>query len=135
MPELAGFLSPLRLEDTNGPPYVLCAPLVYASRAIDRIVRVPIGFQTDLASIPRWLWSVVPKSGAYDRPAVVHDWLYYDGGGGLTRGQADAVLTEAMVSCRVAAYTRIVLAAGVRLGGGQAWARYRAGEGMGRSHV
>jgi hypothetical protein len=38
-------------------------------------VTVPVGFETDLGSVPRLLWGVVaPQDIA--RPAVVHDYIY-----------------------------------------------------------
>lgn len=41
-----------------------------------RIV-VPRGFVTDLASIPKILWPILPKDGIYARPAIVHDFHYW----------------------------------------------------------
>jgi hypothetical protein len=37
---------------------------------------IPQGFETDLASTPRILWSIFPPFGKYLRGAVVHDYLY-----------------------------------------------------------
>jgi len=34
------------------------------------------GFKTDLASIPRLLWSICPPFGNYTTPAVIHDHAY-----------------------------------------------------------
>lgn len=39
-------------------------------------IAVPKGFKHDLASIPRIFWTIVPKSGLHDGPAVIHDWCY-----------------------------------------------------------
>lgn len=69
------------------------APLVW-----DDII-VPIGFITDLASIPHmldWLPSLSPD-GLSRRPAALHDWLY---GGDRTRGkdEADRILRAALVA-------------------------------------
>jgi len=40
-------------------------------------IKIPIGFETDGASIPRPLWPIFgpPIAGPYLRAAVVHDWL------------------------------------------------------------
>lgn len=58
-------------------------------------VTVPAGFETDLASVPRFLWSIFPPHDPhYAAAAVVHDYLYrWDG---FTRVVADAVFYEAM---------------------------------------
>lgn len=37
---------------------------------------VPRGFRTDLASVPRILWSLFPPFGSHTQAAVVHDYLY-----------------------------------------------------------
>jgi hypothetical protein len=39
-------------------------------------VLIPKGFKTDLASIPRVLWSIFPPFGNYTTPAVIHDHAY-----------------------------------------------------------
>jgi hypothetical protein len=40
-------------------------------------VNVEIGFQTDFATIPRFLWVVLPRWGRYGNASVIHDWLYW----------------------------------------------------------
>jgi hypothetical protein len=45
---------------------------------IDRNTSVPIGFKTDLASLPRFLWAVFPPYGKYLRAAIIHDFLLSD---------------------------------------------------------
>ena len=37
---------------------------------------VPAGFRTDLASVPKALWILIPNSGKHTFAAVVHDYLY-----------------------------------------------------------
>ncbi|MEA5259452.1 DUF1353 domain-containing protein [Arcicella aquatica] len=39
-------------------------------------VLVNAGYVTDFASVPRWLWSLFPPIGKYNRAALVHDYLY-----------------------------------------------------------
>lgn len=51
-------------------------PIVFITAYGDR-VEVPKGFITDLASIPRWLWSFLPPhDGQYARACVFHDYCY-----------------------------------------------------------
>jgi hypothetical protein len=40
-------------------------------------INVPIGFKTDFASVPRLLWSIIPRWGKYGNAAVIHDFLYW----------------------------------------------------------
>jgi hypothetical protein len=116
----------LLMEDLDGERFVLLARLVYHSEALNMSWSIPEGFQTDLASIPRLLWALLPKTGAYDRAAVVHDYLYFHNG--VTRGQADGVLREAMKDLGVSWITRQTIWAGVRSGGWVPWNRYRSKE-------
>lgn len=37
-------------------------------------IRIPAGFRTDLASVPRLFWALLPPDGVYEKAAVVHDW-------------------------------------------------------------
>lgn len=39
---------------------------------------IPHGFDTDLASVPRVFWALLPPSGTYERSAVLHDFLCVD---------------------------------------------------------
>lgn len=40
-----------------------------------RIV-INVGYVTDFASVPKWLWSFFPPIGKYNRAALIHDYLY-----------------------------------------------------------
>jgi hypothetical protein len=133
-----GFHTPLVFEDDGGLPFTLTQALTYVSDvfvegqalAIGTLM-VPAGFKTDLASIPRGLWNVLPPVGKYDRAAVVHDLLYQSGrvnGLRLERRHADAVLNEAMTASGVGRLTRWLVYAGVRVGGWAVWNKYRSKE-------
>jgi hypothetical protein len=122
----ARFRSGLYFKDLLEPGAIrlqLIRSLSYDSAALERTIRVPRGFVTDLASIPRLLWNVLPPIGAYDAAAVVHDWLYRSGG--CSRAEADRVLLEAMRACNVDALQRGAIYAGVRVGGWVTWGKYR----------
>ncbi len=48
---------------------------VYIEKGV--IIRIPGGFNTDLASIPKWYWSVLaPNRVDLIAPSVLHDYLY-----------------------------------------------------------
>ncbi|MFO1219650.1 MAG: DUF1353 domain-containing protein [Burkholderiaceae bacterium] len=83
-------------------------------------VTVPAGFVTDLASIPRVFWSILPPDGRYTFPAIVHDYLYWT----RTlkdREDADLVLKYGMEDMSVRALTVTAIHQAVRLGGGGPW--------------
>lgn len=117
------FLSHLLMNADDGIPVVLTSPLVYESPTLKRVITVPAGFVSDLASVPRALWSILPPLASYTRAAVVHDYLYVNNG--VTRAQADKVLLDAMRETGVGWWTRSTVYSGVRAGGFIAWNRYR----------
>jgi len=58
-------------------PYSVCFNVKTEKGGLARFrVTVPAGFVTDLASVPRLLWAIVPRDGLYNGAAVVHDFLY-----------------------------------------------------------
>lgn len=121
---MSAFRTPLRFQDDGGLPFTLIGPLVYESARLKRILWVSTGFKTDLASIPRILWNILPPVGKYDAAAVLHDDLYQYGG--VTRSDADGVLNEAMEVLGVSRWQRWAIFLGVRSGGWVVWNRYRA---------
>lgn len=98
----------------------------------DRI-DVPIGFQTDFASIPRVLWALLPRWGRYGNAAVIHDWLYWSQL--RSRRSADRVFLEGMVVLRVGFLTRSLIFLAVRLFGWIAWIRNKADRSSGFDRV
>src|SRR4051812_2279337 len=74
-------------------------------KARDELIVAPAGFVTDLASIPRIVWSVYPPDGPWVKAAIIHDFLYYTQGTGIwydhrgvsrnrsySRAEADAIM-------------------------------------------
>ena len=49
---ISSFLLPLKIEENEG-KWTLLAPLKYRSELLERVITVPKGFITDLASVPR----------------------------------------------------------------------------------
>jgi hypothetical protein len=82
-------------------------------------VRVPIGFVTDFASIPRLFWSMLRPDGLYSYAAVVHDYLYWEQY--LSREDSDSIFKLCMEDFRIDAATIAAVYGGVRAGGGFAW--------------
>ena len=79
-------------------------------------VRVPAGFETDLASVPRLLRWLFPPDGPWLSAAVLHDFLY--GLEGCSRFLADALFREAMAGLKVTWKQRVIMYYAVRLFGG-----------------
>jgi hypothetical protein len=79
-------------------------------------VEIPEGFVTDFASIPRFLWFMVPPFGRHAPAAVIHDYLYASGQPGARR-YADFLFREAMKESGVPAWRRNLMYMAVRLGG------------------
>ena len=97
-------------------------PMYYLSR--DGVMyKVPNGFITDLASVPRFLWPIIPPFGHWSKPAVLHDYLYNSNSPHKpSRAEADKLFREAVIDCNGHGITAWVLWAGVRIGG---WLGYR----------
>ena len=87
-------------------------PLVYLSDAGSGYT-VPQGFITDLASIPRFLWTVWPPFGKYTSAAVLHDYLCESAW--ISRKDGDKIFLEAMEHSDVPALKRWCIYLAVRL--------------------
>ncbi len=83
------------------------------------VLTVPKGFETDLASTPRFAWAVFPKSGIYTEASVIHDCLYRDGQ--IKRKSCDKVFKKALRYCGVGAIRANLMYQAVRLGGSSSY--------------
>ena len=88
-------------------------------RNFSKKVIVPIGFVTDLASIPQILWSFgIRPEGSYAYAAVIHDYLYWTQE--RSREEADRIFLYAMEDSKVEKGLRKKIYDAVRLAGGSA---------------
>ena len=91
------FSGPLVIKETGYERWEVVEPFRFTSET-GVVVDVPAGFETDLASIPRALQSILGKLAGYSQPAVVHDLLYYWHRHGvdtaISRRDADQILRE-----------------------------------------
>ena len=85
----------------------------------DEKIVVPVGFQTDFASVPRPFWTLVPRWGKHGKAAIVHDYCYWEQS--YTRKRSDEIFREAMGVLKVASWTTFVMYWAVRLLAGGAW--------------
>lgn len=127
----AGFESdaPLGLSQISATDFKLTHDLVYY--ASHQVFRVPAGFVTDLASVPRVVTWLIPRYGVHTPGAVLHDWLWRSEApaGRIAYRDADGLLRQAMRGLGVSPLRRWFAWAGVRWGaltrrgGRQGWWR------------
>lgn len=82
---------------------------------------IPVGFETDLSSVPKLLWSIFPPFGDFLIAPIVHDYLYVNKIG--TRASADKEMlyqSNLYNSNKIDNYIRYVA---VRLFGWTYWCR------------
>ena len=82
-------------------------------------VRVPVGFVTDFASIPRVFWSILRPDGLYSYAAIVHDYLYWEQT--IERAKSDQIFKFAMQDFKIPSETIDAVYAAVRTFGASAW--------------
>lgn len=115
------FLTPLRIEKIGDRRWLLIDDLIFRSAKYPGLVVAPRGFQTDFASIPRFVWSIWPPVGRWDWAAVVHDGAY---GHALMTPHGDRIhavkhvgddwFNEGLQACGVSWFTRVNLVRAVR---------------------
>lgn len=89
------------------------------TRDLGGTITAPRGMTTDLASIPRLAWSILPPFGKYTGAAVIHDFLYRTQP--CTREEANEILWEAMQAAGVDHDKLEVIYHAVDLFGQSAW--------------
>jgi len=114
-------------DHDDGHRAILITPLVFYAGGGDEnpwVVRatVPAGYCTDFASVPRWLWWLVPPRGRWNRAAILHDYLYDKH---VDRFLADALFRLGMAELGVPWLPRNAMYFAVRLFGGftRSWRR------------
>jgi len=115
--------------------WALQRPLTYRPGNGAHTITVRSGFTTDLASIPRLVWSLLPPDGPWVKAAIIHDYLYATAGTGVwkkgvcgisrptpyTRAEADRIIHEGMRNRGVGVIRRTIIFWAVRLGGRRGW--------------
>lgn len=95
----------------------------YESDIAKRVIEIPAGFETDLASIPRSFMGLIPVNGKHRNAAIVHDYLYVIKPDWCSRSLADSVFLEAMQVLGESRLRRGAMYAAVRVGGWVYWNR------------
>lgn len=113
--------------------FMVAYPLQYRTLDSKYVIEVPVGFLTDLTSIPRGLWwweSPIDRSMA---PAIVHDYLYWDQS--CSKEEADVVLLLAMKETGVSSAKRLAIFVGVDKAGWSSWNRNKAARDAGETRL
>lgn len=113
---MSKFTTPAILELQDRYLWKMFQPFAfYLTEDNSDIIVVPAGFVTDLASVPRVFWSLMPPDGKYAKAAIIHDYLYDNGL--RTKKQADLIFLDAMRVLNVPRWKRAILYLAVRLFG------------------
>ena len=117
---MSSFTKPLIVRHINGTSWELMETFEYYLENGEEIVRVPKGFITDFASIPRLFWSFIGHpTGRYGKAAIVHDWCYFKRV--FTRKKCDQIFEEAMEVLGVNWFKRKAMYFSVRAFGWIPW--------------
>lgn len=109
--------------------WVLNFPLVYDSDVLNCQITVPVGFQTDFASVPRLPIVYTAFGDRAHREAVLHDYLYRkDSLPIVSESLANKVFLEAMTLREKPWYVRWCMYWGVCLGGWTAYHKLCVGD-------
>lgn len=102
-------------------------------------IKIPAEYKTDLASIPRIFWSVIPPYGLSERAPLNHDWFYghagletdfFDDNGNkvfsrkVSKKEADAIFLKLMEEEHIKKWKRIVAYYAVHWFGIWAWEKH-----------
>lgn len=118
--KMAGFLTELDigLKPSGEGIWILESPLVYYSSLLEIAIEVPIGFETDLSSVPRlpfvyWFWGARAH-----REGVLHDYLFrIDSEPIVSFMMANRIFLEAQKSRGKSLFVKYPMFGGVVLGG------------------
>ncbi|EIK6739552.1 DUF1353 domain-containing protein [Salmonella enterica subsp. enterica serovar Aqua] len=87
----------------------------YLSDDNSDVISVPAGFVTDLASVPRIFWTLLPPDGQYAKAAIIHDYLYDNAL--RTKKEADKIFLDGMTVLGVPRWKRVIMYQAVKLFG------------------
>jgi hypothetical protein len=127
---MAKFLTELdaRLKRGSDTVWVIKSRLTYDSDKLGRI-KVPEGFETDFASVPRVPLFYALFGDKAHREAVLHDYLYRtDSVPVVKRSEADDLFLEAMKVRGKSYFTRYGMYWGVRMGDWTAYHKKKVGD-------
>ena len=121
---MSAFLSksPLDIGERSG-QWITAGVIRYQSDIAKRVIEMPAGFVTDLASIPRSFMWLIPVNGKHRSAAIVHDYLYVTKPDWCDRAMADGIFLEAVEVLGETKWRRRAMYAAVHVGGWLYWDR------------
>ena len=123
------FLTNLLINQLTDSIFEIVAPLIYESKLLECTIAVPVGFQSDGASVPRVPIVYMLFGDRAHHESVIHDYLYRsDSFPSLSRSQADNVFLEAMKCRGKRFFVRYAMYWGVRAGGWTAYHKRNVGD-------
>lgn len=103
------------LRDKPG-MFRLLTEIVFWSAELQREIRVPVSYETDFASIPKFLKDRIDVNGLHREACIIHDYGCTNRKDlGLSQRQVDALLREASEVLKVPKWERRAMYAGVTL--------------------
>lgn len=104
-------------SDEQGNVYTLLEPIEYMGLSI------PVGFESDGASVPRFFWRVVfpPGDSRALYAAFVHDCIYRTHPIGWTKEDADKIFEHLLIGGGIPAWRAKLAYFGVKWFGSSAW--------------
>ena len=101
-------LTKLLVKDLMNGKFELFSDYMYRTR--EYLIKVPKGFVTDYASIPKILRGIVLPYGKHSGASVVHDWLYSSNCNlGLSREKSDKIFLEILKEEKVNMFTTVFI--------------------------
>lgn len=89
----------------------------------DEIIKVPAGFITDFASVPKMFRGLIKRDGKHGKAAVIHDYCYATAI--YSKFKADRIFLEAMAVLGVNLWKREIMFHAVLWFGFIAWFKHR----------
>lgn len=105
---------------TKSAPWSFIVHEEFTARWKNVNVIVPKGFETDLASIPQAMQSIIPLVGNHLQAAIVHDICYRDNIG-VSKDDADNMFYESMRFLGVSWWKASAMYRAVRMFGGSSY--------------
>ena len=112
----SSFKQPLIVKKLNGRKWEVMREFEYYVdwEGKKDLIKVPKGFITDFASVPRLFWIILPPDGKYTQAAVLHDYLYSTP---RLRKESDRIFKNAMKVLGVPMWKYGIMFSAVRMFG------------------
>jgi len=118
---MSKFTTPLNVEKIGEREWILKKEFEYHVGCYPscEIIVVNVNFHTDMASIPKIFWKILPPDGKYGKAAVIHDYCYRTACYG--RKRSDEIFLEGMKVLKVKKWKYTSMYYAVRLFGWWGW--------------